>query len=352
MRLRDLSVDGFRNLNGATLRFDATVSLFHGDNAQGKTNLLEAIYILGTTRSFRENRHDYLIGEGREAARLEGRVEYPGVNHELSVVIGRDGKQYLKDNAQVPLPAYLETMPVVILSVEDRSLVGGAPKFRRDFLDASAVRRRSAYLDTLLAFGRCLRQRNQLLKADPVPSRELDAWTRTYTGLSDEIRRERRDVSGRINVLLDKLGGELDNRERVRIVYNPSGGKDLAGSLARLRSEEARVGTTLAGPHRDKVEVLLNGKPMGAYGSAGQVRTAVWMLKLTSVLMVVEKGGDAPLFLLDDVEAELDSSRVGKMMRLMQDRAQLIMTATRPLSDEWVHPHQFRVEDGRIIDEG
>ncbi len=352
MRLRTLSVDGFRNLDGASLRFDAAVSLFHGRNAQGKTNLLEAIYVLGTTRSFRENRHDFLIGEGREASLLKAGVEHPGVSHELTVSIRGDGKEYLKNGRQVSLSAYLETLPVVVLSVEDRRLVGGPPKHRRDFLDACGVRRRSAYLDTLLAFGRCLRQRNQLLKTDPVPNREFEAWTRTFVDLAGEIRAERRDLTERINLLLEKLGEELKSPERVGIVYNPSGGEHLAEAMRRLRPDEMRAGTTLAGPHRDKVDVLLNGKPMGAFGSAGQVRTAVWMLKLTSVLMVVEKGGEAPLFLLDDVEAELDSSRVGQMMRLMQDRAQLIMTATRPLSDEWVHPHQFRVEAGRIIDEG
>lgn len=350
MRLNTLSVDRFRNLAGSRIQFGGPVTLFYGPNAQGKTNVLEAIYLLGTTRSFRENRLKYLVQEGANTARVEGDVEKHGVGHTLTLDLGSSGKRYKRDGAGVTLSDYLQALPVVVLSVEDRGLVEGVPRHRRDFIDGTAVWRRPAYLDTLLAFGRAREHRNAVLRAYGGKSaEELAAWTETFVKLGEDVREERSKTTRSVNSALADLAGDLSLGERIEVVYEPSGGPDLKRALAQARSEEIRRGASLLGPQRDSVEILLDGRPLASYGSGGQVRTALWLLKLTRVQLLGERDAQPPLFLLDDMEAELDEKRIGQMMRLTQNRAQLVMTATRPLDSAWGSITRFRVESGRIV---
>ena len=352
MRLNEISVENFRNITGSRIRFRGPITLFYGPNAQGKTNLLEAIYMLGTTRSFRENRMKYLLHEGTVESRLEADVERHGVRHALSVDLGPKGKQYRMDGAGVSLSDYLQGLPVVVLSIEDRGLVEGVPRHRRDFLDGTAVWCRPAYLDTLMAFGRAREQRNALLKT--YTSRradELDSWTEIFAGLAEEIRTERRKTAESVNGTLRELSADMGIDERLQIIYEPNGGPDLRNDLKRVRGEEIRRGVGQVGPQRDAVEILLSGRPLASYGSSGQVRTALWLLKLTRVQLLSDREAQPPLFLLDDVEAELDEARVGQMMRLTHGKAQLVMTATRPLDPVWGPLSRFRVEAGQVTEE-
>lgn len=352
MRLNEIAVENFRNLAGSRIQFRGPVTLFYGSNAQGKTNLLEAIYMLGTTRSFRENRLKYLVREGSETTCLRGGVVRHGASHVLSVDLNLKGKQYRRDGATVPLSDYLQSLPVVVLSVEDRGLVEGVPRHRRDFLDGTAVWRRPGYLDTLMAFGRAREQRSHILKSYTSRRRdELEAWTHTFAVLAEEIRQERLKTAAAVNSTLSELTVNLGVEERLAVRYEPSGGEDLRQALDRSRQEEIRRGACRVGPQRDAVEILLNGRPLGSYGSSGQVRTALWLLKLTRVQILSEMNAQPPLFLLDDVEAELDDQRIAQMMRLTQGKAQLVMTATRPLDPSWGPLSRFRVEGGTVREE-
>jgi DNA replication and repair protein RecF len=268
----------------------------------------------------------------------------------LTLDLGSKGKQYRRDGSGVALSDYLQALPVVVLSVEDRGLVEGVPRHRRDFIDGTAVWRRPAYLDTLMAFGRARENRNAVLKAYAGRSaEELAAWTETFAKLGEDIREERQKTARSVNATLAHLTADLSVGERIEVVYEPSGGPDLRRALKQARGEEIRRGAGLVGPQRDGVEILLDGRPLASYGSGGQVRTALWLLKLTRVQLLGERDAQPPLFLLDDVEAELDETRIGQMMRLTQNRAQLVMTATRALDPKWGSINRFRVESGRIV---
>ena len=353
MRLRWLSLEGFRNLHSQRVDFSAPTTLLYGLNAQGKTNVLEAIYMLGTTRSFRDNRLRNLVNEGYETAQVEGEVDNFGVKHTLSLSLTAKGKLYRKNGNATPLSEYLPYLPVVVLSSEDRGLVSGVPRHRRDFLDATSVWRRPSYLNTLFSFGRARIQRNEVLRTyAPKRSAELDAWTKSFLEGAEEIRKERAETARRINGQLQELGQCLQVRERLSIEYRPSGGGDLAEALRRHRDEEIRRGVGLLGPQRDAVEILLNSRPIQAHGSSGQVRTALWLLKLARVQLLAERDSQPPVFLLDDVEVELDEVRIGQMMNLTRGKAQIVMTATKPLEVNWGRMSRFRVEAGRIVAEG
>lgn len=352
MKLDWIAVEGFRNLGPQTIGLAEQTTLLYGPNAQGKTNVLEAIYLLGTTRSFRENQLAHLIQEGAGEALARGAISDGGVQHELAVALSAGERRQWRDGAEAPLQLYLETMPVVVLSAEDRSLAGGVPRYRRDFLDGTSVWRRPAYLETLMAFGRSRRQRAHVLRGyGPAMAGELEAWTAPYRRWGGAIQEERAAMTALVNGVLAELGDELDVKERVRLVYEPSGGGDLGAALEGARRDELRRGVCLVGPQRDGVEILLNDRPLRSYGSSGQVRTALWLLKLSRVRLVAERDRRAPLFLLDDVEMELDETRIAQLMRMTQGKAQLVMTATRPLAPPWGPCRRYRVEAGRVMEE-
>lgn len=348
MRLFGVAAEGFRNLREVRLTFGCPVTVLCGANAQGKTSLLEAVYLLGTTKSFRENRLDPLIRFGKTEARLEGEVRSGGVAHRLQGNLDRRGKRFLLDGREVPLSEYLAVLPVVVHCAEDRGLVRGEPRSRRSLLDAAGILRRPAYLKTVLAFGKVRAQRGALLRSRSHRPDEVAAWTRPFVELGERVQRERQEVVEALNGLLSEMASELEAGERLRLVYHPSGGGDLRGALERLREVEERLGTNLAGPQRDRVDFLLDGRELETYGSTGQARTALWMVKLALVLLGSRREEDPPLFLVDDAEAELDERRIKDLLRLTERRAQVILTTVREGIFFGGEAEVLRVAEGRI----
>ncbi|MGC8762594.1 MAG: DNA replication/repair protein RecF [Acidobacteriota bacterium] len=348
MRLLGVAAEGFRNLREVRLSFGSPVTVFCGANAQGKTSLLEAVYLLGTTKSFRENRLEPLIRFGASEARLEGEVRSGGVAHRLQGTLHRKGKRFLLDGREVPLAEYLTVLPVVVHCAEDRGIVKGEPRSRRSLLDAAGILRKPAYLRTVLEFGKVRAQRGALLRSPRCRPQELAAWTGPYAELGERVQRERQEVVETLNGLLSEMAAELGTGERLRLVYHPSGGGDLPLALERLRENEMKVGTNLAGPQRDRVDFLLDGRALEAYGSSGQARTALWMVKLALVLLGSRREEDPPLFLVDDAEAELDERRIGDLLRLTGRRAQVILTTTREGLLFGGEAEVRRVAEGRV----
>ncbi len=349
MRLLGVAAEGFRNLREVRLSFESPVTVLCGANAQGKTSLLEAVYLLGTTKSFREHHLEPLIQFGASEARLEGEVRSRGVSHRLEGVLGRKGKRFLLDGRDVPLAEYLAVLPVVVHCAEDRGLVKGEPRSRRSLLDAAGILRRPVHLKTLLEFGKVRAQRGALLRNPARRPGEVAAWTQPYARLGERVQRERLEVTEALNGLLSEMAAELGTGEKLRLVYHPSGGGDLPAALERLRETEERLGTNLAGPQRDRVDFLLDGRPLEAYGSSGQARTALWMVKLALVLLGSRREGDPPLFLVDDAEAELDERRIGDLLRLTERRAQVILTTTREGFLPGGEAEVRRVAEGRVV---
>jgi DNA replication and repair protein RecF len=347
LRLMSLGLENFRNLEGRPLEFSSPVSLFHGENAQGKTSLLEAIYFVGTTKSFREKRLGALVREGDRAAAVAARVRRGSVERNLEIRLEDGRKELLLDGEHVDVSTYLSVLPVVSLTADDRGLVKGEPKDRRDFLDGTAFLSKPAYLRTLLEFGRVLRQRNRLLQEYEATRRqELDVWTGTFLDLAAEMVRNRREAAARVQAALEHLSVELGTPRNVEIRYLPNGGENLKDTLDGLRSDELQRGHTLAGPHRDRVQLLLNGQSLATFGSSGQIRQALWMLKLAQVFVLQEREGEPPVFLLDDVDSELDAGRLAEMIRLTKGRAQIFLTSTRSLDEVWGPMERFQIRAG------
>ncbi|MEJ2367644.1 MAG: DNA replication and repair protein RecF [Acidobacteriota bacterium] len=353
MRLTSLDVSGFRNLKERSLSFSSPLTLFYGENAQGKTNVLEAIYVLATSRSFRERRSKNLIQEGQERAAVGGEVIGNKVRFTLCVELDPDGKKLLRNQSRIPVGDYVGCLPAVVLSAEDRGLVKGHQKARRDFLDAAGVLERPGFLHDWLEFRRALDQRNNLLRqGNHGRERELAAWTETFCELAEKIRKTRGDMVERVQSQLMRLSSEMETAEEITLRYVPSGGDNLPQALVQRHVEERRRGVSLVGPQRDVVHILMDGKPIKVFGSSGQVRTALWMLKLARVLMIHERESEPPLFLLDDVEAELDRRRIQELMNLTKGKAQVFMTATRKIQGPWGELEAYRIRSGEIREGG
>ena len=348
MRLLELSADGFRNLQQVRLAFGSPLTLLFGENSQGKTSVLEAIYLLGTSKSFRDHRLEHLIAFGRGEAAVGGQVRSGDVTHRLECALTPREKRFRLDGREAGPAEYLSVLPVVALSAEDRSLVKGEPRHRRNLLDTAGVLRRPAYLKEILEFGRCRAQRAALLRNPASSRKERAAWTEPYAALGEKVQRERARLTEMLNGLLDGLARDASSQERVQLVYRPSGGSDLRASLERAAEAERRAGVNLVGPQRDRVEILLDGKALEAYGSGGQARRVLWMLKLSLVLL--RSGGDPepPLFLVDDAEAELDQRRIEELMRLTERRAQVVLTAVRDWCGWSGEIDRRRVAGGRV----
>lgn len=316
MRIKSLSLYRFRNVKEQKIEFEGDVTVFHGDNAQGKTNLLEAVYIVSNLHSFRTRKPHDLLTHGEKTAGLRAFVESDGSLRKLSLTIEGDSKKALLDDKNPASAAeYLSVLRTVFFGPEDMELSAGSNLLRRRYLDRAVFTRDPGHLERLKDFSRVLRQRNEALRKkldnlSPWSTQLAKLWWEissarlsTLAELSKSIEDTHRGVSGVSEELLVRLkGGEKFLKE----------GQDaLLLKYLEDEAEDRAKGYTRHGPHRDRVELLLNGREISGHGSQGQRRTAALSMKLALLGWTGEHAGEKPVFLLDDPGSELDPKRLG-----------------------------------------
>ncbi len=356
MRLTHLTLHNFRNYVRLELDLPPGVMVLLGDNAQGKTNLLEAIYYLATTRSPHAGAERELVNwlaaeqEPLPYARLVGRVARGGAEVTVEITLTRQENHEGRYRKQIRLNGVprramdlLGQLTVVLFMPEDIDLVFGPPSLRRRYLDATLCQIDPAYCQTLSHYNQVLAQRNALLRdlgergGDPG---QLIFWDERLVEHGARVIARRQEALLTLDELAHTLHGELTGgAERLHLRYLP--GVSIAGwgateiatgfqaQLAAWRGREIAAGMTLAGPHRDEMRFLIDGVDAGVYGSRGQQRTAALALKLAEVELMRRETGEYPVLLLDDVLSELDEHR----RRLLQNRLdngpeQAILTTT------------------------
>jgi len=338
VRLVHLAVQGFRNLAPASLDIDARFVVIHGPNGQGKTNLLEAVWYLATLRPLRGHRVRDLIGWEADVASVGGRV-LGGEDHRFRVDLGKEGRKLKIDGEpSSDLPSYFSGIRVVGFAPQHGRIVSDEPKLRREWLDRAAFTADPEHLQRVRRYSHLLKQKAAALRADA----ELD-WLEAMdlplarAGAELVLHRERvlQELIPHIDAVhRDICGGEGELELRYRSIAQ---GGALAEKVDRLleayrarRDEERRRRTSLVGPQRDDVAILLDGRPARTFASRGQIRSIVLALKL-SELMAARARGDAPIFLLDDLSSELDRERTGRLVRALLDLgAQVFVTTTDP----------------------
>ncbi len=354
MVLCNLKTEGFRCLTALEFTPGEGLNVIAGDNAQGKTSILEAILFAATSKSHRTTREAELVQYGRPGFR----VHASGQRNSRSVTVDAtwwQGEKRFKVNgvAQGKVSDILGKMPVVFFSPEDVALVRGSAAVRRKFLDMEISQLEPAYLRALQQYRTALKQRNELLKQNGREPALLDAW-------DEQLIRHGRVLVERRNAFIKELGcaavaayETIASQEPFTLRYLPdvSPDQDHARVLTQYRERDRSQGLTNRGPHRDDFELTVSGKPARHFASQGQQRTAALALKLAELKLVCERIGEYPVFMLDDVLSELDAKRSERLFQAIPQTVQCLVTTTAmtaPAAPSGVHCTCFHIRSGTL----
>jgi DNA replication and repair protein RecF len=366
MLLESIEAHNFRNLSGS-ISWGAGLNIIYGDNAQGKTNWLEAIYLLATTKSFRTQRLQETIRFDDTLAIVRGRVsQSEEIQRDLQITLQGNTKSILVNGKREAVTRYLGQLHAVAFTSDELEVVRGVPEARRKFLDRGVVSLHPAYVQTLADYNRVIKQKNRLLQdaAESEMSMErvgeiIAPWNEQLIALSASIHRARTDYVERLNSVLER---RLFEREDLTIRYASSleGKGDLSDYEAlvaerlelRLQAEIA-AGYSLIGTHRDDLEILFDGRDVRSFGSSGQQRSALIILDLAAISVYHSWHNEYPLFLIDDVDAELDRKRISYLLEYLEGRTQTFITTSKEsLVEEFVaRANVYRIEDGLFVND-
>ena len=350
LRLRD-----FRNYARLDVDFTPGFHVLIGGNAQGKTNILEAIYLLATLRSFRGVGGAQMIRHGQKGYFVGAKVASQG-EHEIKMYwSSAERKLSLNGQAVRKLTDYLGVLRAVVFCTEDLQLIKGSGRVRRRFLDLLLAQTFPTYLPTLQRYTRALRSRNALLKQRAFDPVALESFSRELVALGEEITKLRRELIPKLSPLARLAYRRIANdAEELRLEYQPGVKRDFAVELAQSRERERAYRSTVIGPHRDEVQFLLNDKSAAQFGSEGQKRTLAIALKMAQAEYVTGIHGTPPVLLIDDVMGELDARRRSGLLPLLERahhaRGQVFMTCTE---ENWPRElgrdlQRWRVEAGAL----
>ncbi len=342
MILDFVEVNNFRNLRGKIF-LGPGLNVIHGHNGQGKTNWLEAIHTLSRTKSFRTQRLQESIRFGEQTASIAGQVSTGNDLHrELRVTLKENTKAIWLNGKREQLTRYLGLLQVFAFTADQLEVVRGIPESRRHFIDRGIASLRPAYVQTVSDYNRVIKQKNRILQDSSERELRLEdtesliaPWNEQLARLGAEIHKARIDYTEQLN---NALAQRLFEPTEIQIRYSSS--LESKGDLndyealltERLRfrlQAEIASGRALVGPHRDDLAIHLEGREMRVYGSSGQQRSALLLLDLAAVSVYNSWHDDYPLFLVDDVDAELDERRIRRLLEYLEGRTQTFITTSK-----------------------
>jgi DNA replication and repair protein RecF len=351
LRVGRLEVRDLRNIERADIELDPGLNVLFGRNAQGKTSVLEAIGLLARGRSFRTEDTRSLIRRGQDKLVARAICLDPARRQGLEVEVGREGRRLLMDGRPVPPADYLGRLDAVVYSTERLRVVQGTMRERRLFIDRCAAALSPTTRRLQRSFDHVLQQRNAaLLTRDP----SLESWREPFAELGARLRARRQGYVERLDRALKEAPAIAAEGYAARAVpEHPDETAHriaLEGELGRLAQEERRRGHSLVGPHRDAIELTIDGEPVGPGSSAGQARSLLLALTLAVQEVGREERGTPPVALLDDLDSELDDERAGALCRLVSARGQTLVTTAHPAWAERLRGQAqlFHVSEGRV----
>lgn len=342
MILDFVEVNNFRNLSGKIF-WGPGLNIIHGNNGQGKTNWLEAIHTLSRAKSFRTQRLQESIRFGKESAFIEGQVSTgDDLHRDLRITLRENTKSISVNGKREQLARYLGLLQVFAFTADQLEVVRGMPEARRHFIDRGIASLRPAYVQTVSDYNKVVKQKNRILH--DAAERELRLqetenliapWNEQLGRLGAEIHKARIEYTERLNGALERT---LFEPAELQIRYSSSleskGDLDDYEALLRERLQlrlpaEVAAGRTLVGPHRDDLGIHLGGREIRVYGSSGQQRSALLLLDLAAISVYNSWHDDYPLFLVDDVDAELDEKRISRLLEYLEGRTQTFITTSK-----------------------
>lgn len=369
MKVKQLELENYRNYTNQRCQFSDHINIFIGNNAQGKTNLLESLYVLAMTKSHRTHNEKELIKDGASRSKIVGLVERNIGNVTLEIDISGKGRKtkvnYLE---QSKLSQYIGQLNVVLFSPEDLALVKGAPSLRRKFIDMDLGQVNSIYMHYLSQYRSVLKQRNYYLKHNSknIDEMYLTVLDEQLANFGAEIMKMRSEFVHSLNEKARILHGEIsDNHEQLHLKYCSDVSCETLADVQKVRDaflvkivehrqRDISQRATTTGPHRDDLQFLINGRDVRTYGSQGQQRLTVLSIKIAEIDVMKEATGEYPILLLDDVMSELDNDRQLKLMKAIENKVQTFITTTTlehlPQTTE-VNPAIFVVDDGHVVKE-
>lgn len=356
MIIKSVELQNFRNYGLEKIEFDENTNILYGDNAQGKTNVLEALFLSGTTKSHRGSKDSEMILFDHEEAHIKTILCKKGIDYRIDMHIKKNKAKGIAVNG-IPIRKSLELygiVNIVFFSPEDLQIIKSGPSGRRKFMDMELCQLDKIYADALVNYGKALDQKNRLLK-DMYFQKDtamLDIWDAQLVKFGREIIRTRQEFILKLNEIIRSIHSNLTGgKELLEIQYEPSVAEsDFEKIIFADRERDLRTKVTSHGPHRDDIIFSIGGIDIRKYGSQGQQRTTALSLKLAEIELVKNTTGDTPVLLLDDVLSELDGNRQNQLLQSIKE-IQTMITCTGLddfISNNFHIGRLFRVTEGHV----
>lgn len=344
MYFTSLRLKGFRNYKEEIIYFHPDVNVFRGDNGQGKTNILEALYIMSLGKSFRTNKDNEMIMFGEQYCSAKATYVKEDIERSIEIIISYKGKSLIiDDNKAKKSSELIDNVYVVAFTPEDMKIVKDEPERRRRFIDRELCQLRPTYYKNLQRYKKVLAQRNAFLKQGNINNNMLEVWEKSLASYGSKIIKERKVFIDRLKDISKSIHKDItDGKEELEISYEASileSDKNIEDEfLKRLRKERDKDiyrGITGSGPHRDDIKIEINNVDARNFGSQGQQRTAALSMKLAEIQMIKDDKGESPALLLDDVLSELDEKRQEYLLKSLSG-VQLFITTAETKESLWM----------------
>ena len=360
MIIESIELKNYRNYKELHMEFNQGTNILYGDNAQGKTNILEAVYVCCTSKSHKSAKDRDIIRFNQDESHIKLQIRKNNVPYRIDMHLKKNKPKGIAING-VPIRKASELFGianVVFFSPEDLNIIKNGPSERRRFIDMELCQLNKLYVHSLVQYNKVLLQRNKLLKElffRPDCEETLDVWDMQLVNYGREVIKFRREFIKQLNEIIHAIHLSLTGgREDISISYEPYTREDqMEDILKKNRAQDMKQKTTLSGPHRDDISFIVNGIDIRRFGSQGQQRTAALSLKLSELQLVKQLSHDDPILLLDDVLSQLDSSRQNHLLSAIK-HIQTMITCTG--LDDFVNNRfqidkVFKVIDGTVINE-
>ena len=335
MYIKEIELVNFRNYEEERISFNDKVNIFLGNNAQGKTNLLEGIYLNAFGKSFKNVKDKELIRFGEEFCRIKTVINKDGEDETVEIVINKEGKKGIKREGVSlrKISDLIEEYHIIIFSPDDLKIVKEEPEKRRRFINRELCQIRKGYLSDFNNYRRILKQRNAYLKEFTVDENVLDIWDRELADYGSRIMKKRKEFIEMLgpvcNDINEKISGgkeSLDISYEANAYFDENAKEGFYDLLLSRRREDIKLRTTGRGPHKDDLKISSGGIDIRKFGSQGQQRTAALSLKLSEISIIEEETGEKPILLLDDVLSELDNDRQKYLIKNLGHNQMFITT--------------------------
>ena len=331
MQIKDIELKNFRNYKNLKLEFDKNLNIFLGNNAQGKTNLLESIFVLGMGKSFRTNSDKEMIFFNEEFAKVKANVVEENNEDEIEIIFQNDGKIIKLDGIKLQRTIdLLETVYIVVFSPEDLKIVKEGPDNRRRFLDRELCQIKPIYYSDLGNYKKILKERNSLLRSENSDKNLYSVFNESLAEYGIRIVNERKDFIKRLQDISEKIENDITSgSEKLVLSYETkiNSKEEFLKLLEDNFEKDLSKGYTSFGPHKDDIKISVNDIDIRTFGSQGQQRTAALSMKLAEIELIKQETGRDAILLLDDVLSELDQNRQRYLIEAMK-YTQVFITST------------------------